>query len=128
MMRKMIIIQFAFEALLTAITIPLQVHARSVKVMFNTGTGKHKSNKKAAVDYVYGILDTHAKAKLDAFRKKDDVCDAILQAIYVGSHAETLLVKRTAARFPKAKKKKKRTSGQKRTAPAAPPKKRKRTL
>ena len=83
MIRKMIIIQFVLEAVLSEITTPMQVHARSVKVLFNCGTGKHKTNKKAAIKTVYKILDKKSCAVLDKYKKKDDLCDAILQALFV---------------------------------------------
>ena len=83
MIRKMIIIQFVLEAVLSEVTTPMQVHARSVKVFFKIGTGKHRTNKKAAIKKTYEILDERGHAVINKFKKKDDVCDAILQAIFV---------------------------------------------
>jgi hypothetical protein len=105
----MILIQIALEALLDEMTTVLQVHARSVKVMFNTGTGKHKDNKKAAIAKTKSILGPVAWGKIErGFKKKDDVCDAILQAMYVGANARALVNKKVAACGPKERKKRKR--------------------
>jgi|32_taG_2_1085360.scaffolds.fasta_scaffold33569_3 hypothetical protein len=106
--RKMILIQIAFEALLDRDTAVLQVSARSIKCMFGTGTGKHKSNKKVAIQKVYRIVDRRTQLLIDAFPKKDDVCDAILQAIYLGENVKRLLDAKIASCKPVVRKKRKK--------------------
>lgn len=53
---------------------------QSVKRHFKSGTKKHSTNKKKAVDIVAPFIKDLDKFK--ALRKKDDVADAILQVLY----------------------------------------------
>ena len=83
MTRKMVLIQFAFECLLDNMTEVFQVPPRSVKGMFHTSRGKHALNKRAAIVKTLELLDAPSRAIVSAYKKKDDVCDAILQAFFV---------------------------------------------
>ena len=58
------------------------VAPQSVKRAFKTGTGKHATNKKAHVALARSFLSEEETAKFDAFRKKDDVADTIVQVMW----------------------------------------------
>jgi len=58
------------------------VAPQSVKRAFKTGTGKHATNKKAHVKTARGFLSAPQTVKFDAFRKKDDVADTIMQVMW----------------------------------------------
>ena len=111
MTRKMILIQFAFECLLDDHTCVFQISPRSVKSMFKTSRGNHASNKVAAIAHLYSVLDDVGIRKVSEFRKKDDVADAILQAMYVAEHADDLLKKKTSLCVPAVKKRKRKYKG-----------------
>ena len=108
MTRKMVLIQLAFECILDPYTCVFQISPRSVKSMFKTSRGNHSGNKKAAIAHLYSLLDESGIEKVSQFRKKDDVADAILQAIYAAEHADALLKKKTDACVPAGRKKKRK--------------------
>ena len=58
------------------------VAPQSVKRAFKTGTGKHSTNKKAHVALARSFLSEQETEKFDAFRKKDDVADTIMQVMW----------------------------------------------
>lgn len=58
------------------------VAPQSVKRAFKTGTGKHATNKKAHVKLAREQLSKQEQARFDAFRKKDDVADTIMQVMW----------------------------------------------
>ena len=96
--RKMVLIQFAFECLLDHVTEVFQISARSVKTMHGTSRGKHALNKRAAIVKCLELLDDKSRAIVCAYKKKDDLCDAILQAMYIAEHVEALRRKKLACR------------------------------
>lgn len=58
------------------------VAPQSVKRAFKTSTGKHATNKKAHVALARSFLSEKETAKFDAFKKKDDVADTIVQVMW----------------------------------------------
>ena len=111
MTRRMVLIQLAFECLLDHQCIVLQISPRSVKTMFGTSRGVHKKNKEAAILQLYAILDDTGKEKISQYRKKDDIADAILQAMYIGANVDALCDKKIkACAIPSKKKRKRKTS------------------
>ena len=105
--RKMVLIQLAFECLLDSLTEVFQISARAVKTMHGTSRGKHALNKRAAITKCLSLLDDKSRAIVVSYKKKDDICDAILQAMYMAEHLETLKRKKNAACCIKSKKKRK---------------------
>ena len=120
MMRSMLNIQFSFEALLHPLTAVVQVPPQAVKRMFKTSCNNYAKNKKAAVRKLYELIDVRGKQLLERFAKKDDVADAILQAMYVGENASGLMKKKESYRI--AKKRPRRKTAK---APAARKKRKK---
>ena len=108
MTRKMVLIQFAFECVLDDICVVLQISPRAVKTMFNTSCGQHKKNKQAAILKLYSMLDANGIEKVNEYRKKDDVADAILQAIYTAEHYTELVNKKIKLCTVETKRKKRR--------------------
>lgn len=94
MSRKMVLIAFAFEAVLDEACTVLQISPRAVKTMFGTSKGNHANNKRAAIRMMYSLLDAKGVDQLNRFTKKDDVCDAILQAMYTAEHYDELVAKK----------------------------------
>jgi len=90
MIRKMVIVQYSLEALLHAHTCVLQIVPRCVKIMFNISKGSHARNKRAAISKVEALIPNG----LSAFRKKDDVADAVLMALYLARDHEKLVQKK----------------------------------
>lgn len=60
----------------------IMIAPQSVKRFFSSGTKKHSSNKKVAVNLARGFLKKKNLAEFEAFRKKDDIADCVLQTIY----------------------------------------------
>lgn len=58
------------------------VAPQSVKRAFKTSTGKHATNKKAHVALARSFLSKEERVRFDAFRKKDDVADTIMQIMW----------------------------------------------
>ena len=54
----------------------------SVRKHFKISTGVYHENKKASKDYVLRFLDEKQKKKYSASKKRDDMADAIIQAMY----------------------------------------------
>jgi hypothetical protein len=108
MTRKMVIIQYVFESVLSESCTVFQVPPRSVKTFFHTSRGNHLLNKKAAIVCLLSLLDDDGKAKIARFHKKDDVADAILQAMYISHHYELLMDKKIEACSGRKKKKRRR--------------------
>jgi len=106
-------ISLVLEALLSAYAPTLIVHPVSVKKFFGTGTGNYTQNKKASVAKCHEILspeDWQVVTQFEA-KKRDDVADAILQAIYVAENTQLVLKKHDSvlqSLDPHKKKKKKR--------------------
>ena len=118
MTRKMVLIAFAFEAVLDEGCTVLQISPRSVKTMFGTSRGNHANNKKAAIAQMYSMLDARGIDMMNQFSKKDDVCDAILQALYVAEHYDELVAKKIQhCTVQPTKKKRKRAAGTKKKKP-----------
>lgn len=118
MTRKMVLLAFAFEAVLDESCTVLQISPRAVKTMFGTSRGNHAKNKQAAIQQMYSMLDARGVDQLNQFTKKDDVCDAILQAMYVAERYDELVAKKIKlCTVPPPKKRKRRsksTKGKKR--------------
>ena len=110
MMRRMIIIQYVFEALLGSWTTVLQVDPRAVKRFVGTGCrGSHAKNKRAAIAKAHAVMDAAGRACLASFgAKQDDVADAFLQALYGAARYEALCAQKLAACAPPPKRKRKR--------------------
>ena len=123
MTRKMVLLAFAFEAVLDEACTVLQISPRAVKTMFGTSRGNHANNKQAAIMRMYSLLDAKGVDQLNQFTKKDDVCDAILQAMYTAEHYDELVAKKI--KLCTVQKKKKR---RKRKRPDATSKKSKKTF
>lgn len=54
----------------------------SVRKHFKISTGVYRENKKASKDYVLRFLNDKQKKKYSASKKRDDMADAIIQAMY----------------------------------------------
>lgn len=91
------------------------IAAQSVKRTFHIGTGQHKSNKFAAIKYIYEYYNSYYKKIIH--QKKDDVCDAMLMCLYKAiksgdEEANALLLKSLSDRnieYLEKKKKKSKT-------------------
>ena len=94
MTRRMVLIQFAFECLLDEITTVVQISPRSVKKLFDTSRGNHAKNKIAAIACLYTLLDKKGMEEVAKFSKKDDIADAILQAMFIAHAYDALLDKK----------------------------------
>lgn len=55
---------------------------QSVKRHFATSKLNHRQNKKAHIELARSFLGDDELARLDAFKKKDDICDCIVQTIF----------------------------------------------
>ena len=55
---------------------------QSVKRWYNTCMKKHSSNKKVAILLARKLLNTKNLAQLEKFKKKDDICDCVVQTHY----------------------------------------------
>lgn len=55
---------------------------QSVKRHFMTSTASHRQNKLAHTVLARSFLDENEVKRLLSFKKKDDICDAIVQAMY----------------------------------------------
>ena len=111
MSRKMIIIQIALESVLAGHCTVFQISPRSVKTVFNTSRGNHTKNKHAAIRRMYDLLDADGREKFNGFRKKDDVADAILQAMYIAKKYDFLMDQKIKACSIPTKKRKRRRRG-----------------
>jgi len=93
MLSKFVQISLVLEALLLMICPTIILHPSSVKKHFNIGTGNYNKNKKRSVECCHRILASEdwEIVKLFPEKKRDDVCDAILQGRYAMHNIETLL-------------------------------------
>ena len=107
MTRKMVVIQFALECLLEEMTSAkvYQVVPRNVKNMFDTSTGKHRTNKVKAIEAVLALtsLPPSISTYLNGSKKKDDLADAMLQAMYVAERVGVLHEKKQSYCVPRQK-------------------------
>jgi len=94
MTRRMVLIQYAFECLLDEITTVVQISPRSVKKLFDTSRGNHAKNKIAAIACLYTLFDKKGMEQVAKFRKKDDIADAILQAMFIAHDYDALIDKK----------------------------------
>ena len=94
----MLILQYIMEALLMQWTTVLQVDPRAVKTFAGTGCrGTHAANKKAAIAAAKRLVDADGRARIATFKKKDDVCDALLGGLYAAEHYEELCATKARA-------------------------------
>jgi hypothetical protein len=99
--RRMLQVQYVLEAQLTARGVEvLQVAPRSVKLHFGLlGRGNHAANKRRAVAAFTAMLGPGGREQLCARfpTKRDDVADAVLQALFVAAKAPAPRKKRGRA-------------------------------
>lgn len=58
------------------------VAPQSVKRHFATSKLNHRQNKKAHVELARSFLNDDELGRLDKFKKKDDICDCVVQIMY----------------------------------------------
>lgn len=78
--RRMVEIATAFRCFFfeKAVKIsPLAVHNH-----FKSGKGKHSKNKKAAIKLVERFLNEKQMEQIKKHRKRDDICDSVIQLYY----------------------------------------------
>ena len=91
MLNKHIQISLVLEALIESqFCKALILHPTTVKTYFKTRKHNYTLNKKASVAKCQEILSKEEWSKVLYFpeKKRDDVCDSILQAIYTADHFE----------------------------------------
>ena len=100
MTRRMLAVQFILEAVLTPL-VPyvVQVVPSNVKRWLGTGCRRnHKKNKRAAIAKLKELIGPEGSARLAKFKKKDDVADSSLQAMYIHANLKKVLAKWNLAR------------------------------
>jgi hypothetical protein len=84
MKRKCLIIQHVIKTFMKCRNIPCTyISPRSVRAFFKISTGKYSLNKELSVRKVKQLISKEQyKTEVSVFKKRDDVADAILIAIY----------------------------------------------
>lgn len=65
------------------------VAPQSVKRHFATSKLNHRRNKKAHVELAQSFLSADELARLERFKKKDDICDCVVQTMFFVEKSQT---------------------------------------
>lgn len=112
MLSKYIQISLVLEALISMhVSKVLILHPTTVKKFFNTKMNDYKQNKKKCIEKCQELLSQEEWQKICNFdsKKKDDICDAVLQALYVARN-QNLVEKKYNDVLKKLRPKKKRVA------------------
>ena len=100
MTRRMLAVQFILETVITPL-VPyvVQIPPSNVKRWIGTGCRKnHAKNKRAAIKKLRELIGPEGCRQLNKFKKKDDVADSSLQAMYIHKNMTKILKKWELAR------------------------------
>jgi hypothetical protein len=93
MKRNMLIIQYSIASFLLACSIKVRfIHPRQVRLFYHISKNNYVKNKQASIDLLPKILSkTQLKsANIERFQKKDDVCEAVILALYCSKNLHLL--------------------------------------